>query len=110
RRPDRRGGAEHAMRHAISRYSAPFVTILVMAAIATTVAVVILGHLRVHLPGWFPIGASHFVEYRAELATAQSITPGQGQTVNVAGVPVGEIARVDLEGGRAVVTMKIRRK
>ena len=38
------------------------------------------------------------------------MTPGQGQTVQIAGVDVGEITKVDLVDGRAVVTMKIRRK
>ena len=38
------------------------------------------------------------------------MTPGQGQTVNIAGVPVGEISNVELKDGRAVITMKIRRK
>jgi phospholipid/cholesterol/gamma-HCH transport system substrate-binding protein len=50
------------------------------------------------------------VAYKAEFTTAQSVTPGQGQTVNVAGVPVGEIANVQLHDGRALVTMKIKRK
>ena len=36
--------------------------------------------------------------------------PGQGQTVNIAGVKVGDIGSVKLEDGRAVVEMKIRRK
>ena len=34
--------------------------------------------------------------------------PGQGQTVNIAGVKVGEIGEVELEDGRAVVEMKIK--
>jgi phospholipid/cholesterol/gamma-HCH transport system substrate-binding protein len=38
------------------------------------------------------------------------VVPGQGQTVNIAGVKVGEIGKVRLEDGRAVVQMKIRRK
>ena len=32
----------------------------------------------------------------AEFTTAQSVTPGQGQTVNIAGVPVGELSKVEL--------------
>ncbi len=41
------------------------------------------------------------------MQTAQSVTPGQGQTVNVAGVEVGEIKSVKLEDGRAIIGMKI---
>src|SRR5947209_9013826 len=44
------------------------------------------------------------------MTTAQSVTPGQGQVVTIAGVPVGEISGVDLVGGRAVISMRIRRK
>ena len=35
------------------------------------------------------------------------MTPGQGQTVRVSGVRVGDIAKVDLKDGRAVVTMDV---
>src|SRR3954447_7711600 len=70
----------------------------------------ILGHQRFYLPKWVPFVGTDFVSYKAEFATAQSVTPGQGQTVNVAGVPVGELSKVELKDGRAVITMKIRRK
>jgi phospholipid/cholesterol/gamma-HCH transport system substrate-binding protein len=57
-----------------------------------------------------PILGTDFFELKAEFATAQSVTPGQGQTVQIAGVSVGEIKKVDLEDGRAVVTLAVRRK
>ena len=44
---------------------------------------------------------------KAEFATAQAVTPGQGQTVRVSGVRVGDITKVDLKDGRAVVTMDL---
>src|SRR5689334_16278202 len=78
--------------------------------IALVVGGFILGHQRFYLPKWVPLVGTDFVSYKAEFATAQSVTPGQGQTVNVAGVPVGELSNVQLKDGRAVVTMKIRRK
>jgi phospholipid/cholesterol/gamma-HCH transport system substrate-binding protein len=43
----------------------------------------------------------------AEFSNAQAVTPGQGQTINVAGVEVGEIGEVRLEEGRAVVQMRL---
>ena len=49
-----------------------------------------------------------FYEVEAELSTAQAVVPGQGQTVNVAGVKVGEVGTVELEDGRAVVNMQIK--
>lgn len=98
------------MKRAIREYSPFFAAILGLAAIAAVVGGYILSQQRFHLPHWVPLGGSDFVDYKAELPTAQSITPGQGQTVDVAGIPVGEISKVDLVDGRAVVTMKIRKK
>ena len=45
------------------------------------------------LPGWVPVVGKDFYEIKAELSTAQAVTPGQGQTVNIAGVEVGEISQ-----------------
>src|SRR5262245_47534442 len=44
---------------------------------------------------------------KAAFESAKSVTPGQGQTVNVAGIPVGEISGVELVDGQAVVSMTI---
>jgi phospholipid/cholesterol/gamma-HCH transport system substrate-binding protein len=98
------------VKKAIRDYSPFFATIIGLALIAAVVGGYILAHQRFTLPNWIPVAGSDFVDYKAELPTSQSITPGQGQTVNVAGVPVGEISKVDLFQGKAVVTMKIRRK
>ena len=46
----------------------------------------------------------------AEFSTAQAVTPGQGQTVTVSGVQVGEIGGVSLKNGTAVVAMDIDHK
>ena len=54
-------------------------------------------------PTWVPVVGSDFVDLQGRVLTAQAITPGQGQTVNIAGVPVGEIRKVELDDGRAVV-------
>ena len=51
-----------------------------------------------------------FYEVKAELPTAQAVVPGQGQSVNIAGVKIGEVGDVKLENGRAVVTMQIQDK
>jgi phospholipid/cholesterol/gamma-HCH transport system substrate-binding protein len=68
---------------------------------------VILANQRLALPGWMPVLGQHFTEVEAELSSAQAVTPGQGQTVNVAGVEVGEISAVRLEQGKAIVTLKL---
>jgi phospholipid/cholesterol/gamma-HCH transport system substrate-binding protein len=72
-----------------------------MVAIALAVTGYIAVHQRVRFP-W-----EHHRTIFAEFSSAQAVTPGQGQTVNVAGVKVGEIAAVRLEQGRAVVEMDI---
>jgi phospholipid/cholesterol/gamma-HCH transport system substrate-binding protein len=43
----------------------------------------------------------------AEFSTAQAVIAGQGQTVRVSGVKVGDIAGVTLKDGKAVVKMTI---
>jgi phospholipid/cholesterol/gamma-HCH transport system substrate-binding protein len=98
------------MRTAIRKHlrDAAFILGLVLAALL--VGGYILSNQRFYLPKWVPVLGSDFVDYKAEFSTAQSVTPGQGQTVQIAGVNVGDITKVDLVDGRAVVTMKIRRK
>ena len=39
--------------------------------------------------------------------TSAAVTPGQGQAVTIAGVQVGQVGGVELQNGRAVVTMNI---
>jgi phospholipid/cholesterol/gamma-HCH transport system substrate-binding protein len=89
---------------AIRKHLRDFVAILLLVVVAVVVAVYILGNQRFSPPP--PLGTDFF-EIEAELSTAQAVTPGQGQTVNIAGVQVGEVSSVELEDGRAIVGMKI---
>jgi phospholipid/cholesterol/gamma-HCH transport system substrate-binding protein len=98
------------MRTAIRKHARDFAFIVFLVIVALLVGGYILSNQRFYLPKWVPVLGSDFVDYKAQFSTAQSVTPGQGQTVQVAGVDVGDITRVDLVDGRAVVTMKIRRK
>jgi phospholipid/cholesterol/gamma-HCH transport system substrate-binding protein len=68
------------------------------------VASFILGKQRLHLP-W-----ADFYDVNAEMTTAQAVTPGQGQTVDIAGVEVGEISSVKLKDGKAIVGLRIQKK
>jgi len=92
---------------AIRKHIRDFAAILGLILIAVLVSSVILSNQRLTLPGWVPLIGKDFYEIEAELQTAQSVTPGQGQTVNIAGVEVGEIKSVKLEDGRAIIGMKI---
>jgi phospholipid/cholesterol/gamma-HCH transport system substrate-binding protein len=98
------------VRTAIQKHMRDFIAIVLLSIGALFVTGFILAHQRFYLPNWVPLIGTDFFELKGEFSTAQSVTPGQGQTVDVAGVPVGEIKRVDLEDGRAVVTMSIKQK
>ena len=49
-------------------------------------------------------------ELKAEFQTAQAVVPGQGQTIRVAGVRVGDVEKVELVDGAGVVTFAIDRE
>jgi phospholipid/cholesterol/gamma-HCH transport system substrate-binding protein len=98
------------MKTAIRKHFRDFLAIIGLIVVAGGVASVILSHQRLTLPGWVPVIGQDFYEIEAELSTAQAVTPGQGQTVNVAGVEVGEIKSVKLVDGRAVLGLKIEPK
>ncbi len=98
------------MRSAIRKHRRDFIAILVMIVLAAIPGVFILSKQRFYLPGWVPVIGTEFFEMSGEFRTAQSITPGQGQTVNIAGVTIGEIKSVDLDNGRAVITMLVQPK
>ncbi len=98
------------MKLAIQKHLKDFIAILAIATIGILVAGYILSNQRFYLPSWVPLVGSTFVDYNIELETAQAVTPGQGQTVLIAGVPVGEIGQVHLKDGRAVVSVKMQKK
>jgi phospholipid/cholesterol/gamma-HCH transport system substrate-binding protein len=95
---------------AIRKHLRDFIALLILFVIAIGVAAYITSNQRLYLPGWVPGIGTEFYELEAEFQTAQAVVPGQGQTVDIAGVPVGEIGEVRLSEGKAVVKMKIREK
>jgi phospholipid/cholesterol/gamma-HCH transport system substrate-binding protein len=98
------------MRTAIRKHLRDFAAIVVLVLVAGFVGLYVLAHQRTVLPGWVPIFGKQVFTLKGEFSTAQAITPGQGQTVDIAGVQVGEITNVDLVEGRAVVTMQMQPK
>jgi phospholipid/cholesterol/gamma-HCH transport system substrate-binding protein len=62
---------------------------------------------KASLPSWLPLVGEEFDHITAEFATAQAVTPGQGQSVDIAGIQIGKVTSVDLEDGHAVVGMDI---
>src|ERR1039458_1141861 len=98
------------VRDQIERYRSAFIAVVTMIVIATLVGGYILAHENIILPGWFPVLGKNYYTLKADLQTAQAMTPGQGQAVSIAGAKVGEVASVDLHEGIAVVTMRITPK
>ena len=98
------------MKSAITKHIRDFIALGVVALLAVLIGGYILSNQRFYLPAWVPIVGSDFVDYYAQFSTAQAVMPGQGQTVIVAGVTIGEIGGVTLKDGTAIVEMKIREK
>ncbi len=94
----------------IERYRTPFIAVITMIVIAAAVGGYILSHENFKLPGWVPVFGRSYYTLKADIQTAQAITPGQGQAVTIAGAKIGEVEAVDLHQGVAVVTMKITPK
>jgi phospholipid/cholesterol/gamma-HCH transport system substrate-binding protein len=90
------------VRRAIAKHARDFGAVIGLALIAVVVAGYILGHQRLRFP-W----EGRPFDLQATFSTAQAVTPGQGQTVRVSGVRVGDITKVGLKDGRAVVTMSL---
>jgi phospholipid/cholesterol/gamma-HCH transport system substrate-binding protein len=86
----------------IRRHAFDFAAVLGLAAIAAAVGIFILAHQRLRFP-WDPQPFT----LKAEFSTAQAVTPGQGQTVRVSGVRIGDIAGVSLKNGVATVAMDV---
>jgi phospholipid/cholesterol/gamma-HCH transport system substrate-binding protein len=98
------------LRDQIERYRTAFISVVAMIVIAAFTGGYILAHERLAVPSWFPVlGHNHFT-LKAEFQTAQAVTPGQGQSVTIAGAKIGEIESVTLHEGRALVTMSLTPK
>ena len=92
----------------IRKHLGDFTALLVLIAIALFAA----GYIVIHetARGTIPLLESQPFKIKAEFSDAQAVTPGQGQTVRVAGVQVGRIGDVELKNGIAVVTLDIEQK
>jgi len=94
------------MRKAIRNHLRDFLAILGLLAVGLLSTYIIVQNQRLRIP----LLESKPFELKADMTTAQAVTPGQGQTVRVAGVRVGDISAVNYEDGHAQVTMAIDRK
>lgn len=97
------------LRKAMKRYGVHMAAVVILVVVSLGIAGYLLSNQRLYLPAWVPVLGTDFYTVEAEFSNAQAVMPGQGQTVNIAGVPVGEIGQVRLKDGAARVEMKIRR-
>jgi phospholipid/cholesterol/gamma-HCH transport system substrate-binding protein len=98
------------VKRAIKNHLRDFIALAVLFLVGLGVSAFILSHQRLYLPSWVPGIGTDFYKVKAEFSTAQAVVPGQGQTVDIAGVQVGEIGGVELKNGVAVVDLNIRNK
>jgi phospholipid/cholesterol/gamma-HCH transport system substrate-binding protein len=96
------------VRRAIREHLRDFIAIVTLLVLGLLATVAILSQQQAVYPSWLPFLGDERFELKAEFTSAQAVTPGQGQTVNLAGVEVGDITKVELEQGTAVVTMSIQ--
>ncbi len=95
------------MKKAIKDHLRDFVAILVLLVLGTVTTGIIIVSQHATIPSWVPFVGTHRFDINAEITSAKSVTPGQGQTVNIAGIKIGEIKAVDLENGNANLTLAI---
>src|SRR2546423_320738 len=94
------------MTTAIRKHLRDFIAVAGLIVIALVVTGYLVEKQRLRIP----ILQEKPFELKADFQTAQAVTPGQGQTVVVAGVKIGDISKVELNNGVAEVTMDIDRK
>src|SRR5436190_1113716 len=91
------------MARAIRKNMRNFIAIAVLVVIALATSYYIVKQQRLRIP----ILEAHPFTLHAEFQTAQAVVPGQGQTIDVAGVKVGDVQSVELKNGVADVTFGI---
>jgi phospholipid/cholesterol/gamma-HCH transport system substrate-binding protein len=94
------------VRRAIGAHLRDFVAVLGLFVLAAGVGAYILSQQRLR----FPLVQDSPRHVWVELQNAQGVTPGQGQTVRVAGMRVGDVGEVELHEGRARIRLDLERE
>ena len=95
------------MTRAIRKHLSDFIALAILIVIAIGVTAYILSQQESR--GYIPLVEKSPFVLKADFSDAQAVIPGQGQTVRVAGVEVGKIAKVEPKNGVAEVTMDLDR-
>jgi phospholipid/cholesterol/gamma-HCH transport system substrate-binding protein len=98
------------VKRAVREHYKDFLAILVVGVFAMATLLYILSQQKAALPSWIPGLGQEFYELNAEFTSAQAVTPGQGQAIDIAGIQVGKVGAVELKDGRAIVRMDIEPK
>jgi phospholipid/cholesterol/gamma-HCH transport system substrate-binding protein len=91
------------MKGAIRKHLPDFLAVVALFVLGSGVAAYILANQRLR----FPLIEDKPFVVRMELADAQAVQPGQGQTIRSAGVEIGQIGEVELDEGVALVEMEL---
>lgn len=94
------------MRRVIRKHLRDFLAIALLAAIGLGTGAYILDQQGQRVP---LLSEAPF-EFEAAFTEAGGVKPGQNQAVSIAGVRIGEIADVELEDGRAILTLAVERR
>lgn len=93
------------MGTAIRKHLRDFLAIFMLVSIGLAVTYYIVQEQRLRIP----LLEERPFELKAEFETAQAVVPGQGQSIRVAGVKIGDVNDVELVDGKAVVTFGVER-
>jgi phospholipid/cholesterol/gamma-HCH transport system substrate-binding protein len=94
------------VKKAISKHLGDFVAMLALFVLALGVGGYILSNQRLR----FPLIQDKPYVVKVAFDDAQAVQPGQGQTVRTAGVEIGQIGKVQLKDGKALVEMQLEHK
>ncbi len=94
------------MKKAIREHLGDFIALFALFVLALGIGTYILHNQRLR----FPLVQDKPFVLKVELPDAQAVQPGQGQTVRTAGVEIGQIGKVELEDGKAVVELQLESK
>jgi phospholipid/cholesterol/gamma-HCH transport system substrate-binding protein len=99
------------VRRMLKRHRRDVAGIVAMVVLGVvSVGYVLVHQVSFHAPSWVPLLATSYYTVNAEFQSAQAVVPGQGQTVDVAGVQVGYVAGVRLHDGLGLVTLNLEHK
>src|SRR3954449_7771906 len=93
-------------RRILFRNVGSFASMVSIFLLAGFTAIYILDHQNLRLP----VLDEKAWTLKAEFTSAQAVVPGQGQTIRVSGIRVGDVSKVQLRDGRALVTFSMDQK